>query len=89
MELSKVDSVATANAVNSATPSTDNVPPRQLVAAVHDVNKAELMGEGRQLTFGRDPQTRQRVIQIIDEDTGDVVDQIPPETVLELAAQLK
>jgi uncharacterized FlaG/YvyC family protein len=29
------------------------------------------------------------VIQIVDRDTGDVVDQIPPETVLQLAGQLK
>ena len=50
---------------------------------------AELMGEGRELTFGRDPQTRQRVIQIVDQNTGDVVDQLPPETVLQLAEQLK
>jgi uncharacterized FlaG/YvyC family protein len=47
------------------------------------------MGEGRQLSFTRDPQTRKPVIQIIDQSTGEVVDQIPPETVLQLAQQLK
>jgi uncharacterized FlaG/YvyC family protein len=65
------------------------VPVRQIVAAVHEVNKAELMGQGRQLTFARDPETRRRVIQIVDQATGDVVDQLPPEAVLRLAEQLK
>jgi uncharacterized FlaG/YvyC family protein len=76
--------------VNNGTPTTDNdVPVRQIVTAVREVNKAELMGEGRQLTFTRDPQTRHPVIQIVDQSSGDVIEQIPPETVLQMAAQLK
>ena len=90
MEIPRVDSVGAAAAVSSPTPSTDkDVPIRQIVTAVHELNRAELMGEGRQLSFTRDPNTRRPVIQIIDQNTGDVVDQIPPETVLQLAGQLK
>jgi uncharacterized FlaG/YvyC family protein len=47
------------------------------------------MGEGRTLNFTRDPETRRPVIQIVDQNTGEVLDQIPSETVLELAQQLK
>ena len=47
------------------------------MTAVHEVNKSELMGEGRQLTFFRDPQTHRPVIQIIDQSTDEVIDQIP------------
>jgi uncharacterized FlaG/YvyC family protein len=47
------------------------------------------MGQGRQLSFSRDPETRRPVIQIIDQSTGEVIDQIPSETVLQLAQQLK
>jgi uncharacterized FlaG/YvyC family protein len=47
------------------------------------------MGEGRQLSFTRDPQTRRPIIQIIDQSTGEVVDQLPPESVLQLAGLLK
>jgi uncharacterized FlaG/YvyC family protein len=47
------------------------------------------MGEGRQLTFTRDPETRRPVIQIVDQNTGEVLDQIPSATILELAQQLK
>jgi uncharacterized FlaG/YvyC family protein len=73
-------------AVSAPTPTNENdVPIRQLVTAVHEVNKSELMGEGRQLTFTRDPDTRKPVIQIVDQNTGEVLDQIPPETVLQLA----
>jgi uncharacterized FlaG/YvyC family protein len=77
-------------AVSSPTPSNEkDAPVRQVVSAVHEVNKSELMGEGRQLAFGRDPQTRRPVIQIIDQSTGEVIDQIPSETVLQLAQELK
>jgi flagellar protein FlaG len=65
------------------------VPVRELVTAVHEINKSELMGEGRQLTFSRDPQTRRPVIQIVDQTTGEVLDQIPSQTLLELAQQLR
>jgi uncharacterized FlaG/YvyC family protein len=41
------------------------------------------------LTFSRDPQTRRPVIQIVDQDSGEVIDQIPSETVLQLAQELK
>ena len=89
MDVSKIDSIGAMSLVNSVTPSTENFSSRQIVAAVQEVNKSEMMGEGRQLTFSRDPQTRRQVIQIVDQQTGDVIDQIPPETVLQLAAQLK
>ena len=78
MDVSKIDSVATTNLGNNLTPSTDAVPARQVVAAVHEINKSELMGEGRQLNFTRDPDTKRQVIQIVDQDTGEVVDQISP-----------
>jgi uncharacterized FlaG/YvyC family protein len=90
MEISPVNAVGANAVVSHASPSTEDlVPVRQIVAAVHEVNKAELMGQGRQLTFARDPETRRRVIQIVDQATGDVVDQLPPEAVLRLAEQLK
>ena len=89
MDVSKIDSVGAMNLVNGVAPSTDVVSSRQIVSAVQEINKSEIMGEGRQLTFSRDPQTRRQVIQIVDQQTGDVIDQIPPETVLQLAAQLK
>jgi uncharacterized FlaG/YvyC family protein len=90
MEIPRVDSVGASNAVSTPTPTNEkDVPVRNVVTAVHELNRSELMGEGRQLTFSRDPTTRKPVIQIVDQSTGEVIDQIPSETVLQLALQLK
>jgi flagellar protein FlaG len=90
MEIPRVDSMGVSTAVSSPTPSNErDIPVREVVTAVHEVNKSELMGEGRQLTFTRDPETRRPVIQIVDQNTGEVLDQIPSATILELAQQLK
>jgi uncharacterized FlaG/YvyC family protein len=80
MEIPRVDSVGASAAVSTPTPSNQkDVPVRDIVTAVHELNKSELMGQGRQLSFTRDPETRRPVIQIIDQSTGDVIDQIPSE----------
>jgi uncharacterized FlaG/YvyC family protein len=90
MEIPRVDSNGTSAAVSAPTPSNDkDTPVREVVTAVHELNRSDLMGEGRQLSFTRDPQTRKPVIQIIDQSSGEVIDQIPPETVLQLAQQLR
>ena len=90
MEIPRVDSMGVCTAVSSPTPSNErDIPVREVVTSVHEVNKSELMGEGRQLTFTRDPETRRPVIQIVDQNTGEVLDQIPSATILELAQQLK
>jgi uncharacterized FlaG/YvyC family protein len=89
METLRVDSIGTSAGASIPTPSNENdLAVREVVTAVHEVNKSELMGEGRQLTFSRDPQTRRPVIQIIDQSTGEVIDQIPAETLLQLAQRL-
>ena len=91
MDIPRVDSIGASTAVSApTTPSNEkDVPVREIVTAVHEVNRSELMGEGRQLTFSRDPQTRRPVIQIVDQSTGEVLDQIPAQTLLELAQQLR
>ena len=61
---------------------------RDVVQAVKALNGAEMFGEN-ELTFQKDPQTHHMVIKIINKKTQDVVMQIPPEYVLELAQDLK
>jgi len=56
---------------------------RQLATAVTALNKSGLYGQDRQLQFARDPDTKTVVIKIVQSTTGEVIDQIPPETVLE------
>jgi flagellar protein FlaG len=90
MDIPRVDSISISTALNSPTPSNDkDAPVHEVITAVNEINQSELMGEGRQLNFTRDPQTRRPIIQIVDQNTGDVIDQIPSQTVLDLAQQLK
>ncbi len=55
---------------------------KQLVTAVRALNKAELYGQDRELQFTRDPGTKVPVIKIVQSQTGEVIDQLPPESVL-------
>ena len=83
------------HAVNMTAPAnataTDSklVPDSQVVSAVQELNQSELMGEDRELAYRRDPKTGQFVVQILKRETGDVVDQIPPEVLLRLQQELR
>ena len=57
------------------------------VTAVRALNKSELLGN-HELLFARDSATRTTVIQIVERNTGEVLEQIPPEQVLQMMAQL-
>jgi uncharacterized FlaG/YvyC family protein len=61
---------------------------REIVAAIRSLNKPELLGQERELAYRRDPRSGRYVIQIRDKASGDVVDQIPSETLLELRESL-
>ena len=58
-----------------------------VVTAVRALNKSELLGN-HELLFARDSATRTTVIQIVERNTGEVLEQIPPEQVLQMMAQL-
>jgi len=60
---------------------------RQLVRAVQKVNEARLYGDG-ELTFSFDRESRRTVLRIVHRDTREVIQQIPTERVLRLAADL-
>jgi FlaG protein len=58
---------------------------REIVAAVRALNKSEF-GDEHQLLFARDRETHRPVIRIVNRETGETIDQIPPETVLRMLA---
>jgi len=62
---------------------------RSLVQAVKALNATEMFGQDNHLTFQRDPETQRMVIQVVNQQTHEVVLQIPPEYVLRLAEDLK
>ncbi len=62
---------------------------RALIQAVRAVNKAEVFGQEHELSFAVDRATRRPVVRIVDRKTRQVVEQIPSESVLRLAEDLK
>jgi len=62
---------------------------RQLATAVRALNQSELYGQDRQLQFARDPETKRVVIKIVQSNTGEVIDEIPPETVFQAFKNLQ
>jgi len=61
---------------------------RNLIQAVQAVNEAGTFGDHNEITFQMDRKSRLPVIQIIDRSTKQVVEQIPPEYILQLAQTL-
>jgi len=75
-------------------PAAQNSPPpevtaqrRELVRATKAINSSGVMGQN-QLVFLVDPSTRRPVIRVEDRETHEVVLQLPPEYVLQLAQSL-
>jgi uncharacterized FlaG/YvyC family protein len=58
---------------------------REIVQAVKKVNETELAGSRSELTIVVDPQTKRPKVRLIDKETGEVLQQIPPESLLEIA----
>lgn len=62
---------------------------RSVSAAVETVNNAGYAGDGREVTFSVDQATRRPVIKVIDTNTKEVLNQWPPEYLLQIAADAK
>jgi uncharacterized FlaG/YvyC family protein len=62
---------------------------REVLRAVHAVNAAELFGDQNQLRFQSDPQTHRMLIRLVNNETGEVVMQIPNEYLLRMAEELQ
>jgi uncharacterized FlaG/YvyC family protein len=87
MEIHSLYGVSQTTPIDPASKSRDDADAQQaVVAAVRALNKSELLGSGRELQFARDSQTQKMVIQIVDSQSGDVLDQIPPEQILRIMA---
>jgi uncharacterized FlaG/YvyC family protein len=62
---------------------------RSVSAAVQALNDAGYAGAGREVTFSLDKATRRPVVKVIDTFTKEVIQQWPPEYLLQLAADNK
>lgn len=62
---------------------------REVVQAVKALNGSEMLGQDNQLRFQKDPTSGRMVVRVVNSKTNEVISQIPPEYVLQLAQDLK
>ena len=70
----------------SATWLTDD---REWIQTVKKINASNLLGDDREMTFALDRASRRPVVRIIDRKTHEVIQQIPPEYLLEIENGLR
>jgi len=88
MDISGLNRSTAATPVPPA-PAEQQTQNREVIQAVKALNSAEMFGENHELRFQKDPQTHRMVVSIVNRQTKEVLSQIPPEYVLELAAESK
>ena len=94
-EISSVTDAALAATVHQAATRQDRAqaPDRELTrsvaAAVQTLNNAGIPGEGREVTFSLDQATKRPVVKVVLTSTKEVLQQWPPEYLLQLAADTK
>jgi flagellar protein FlaG len=62
---------------------------RELARAIQKINDHEVFGPGSELRFAVDRETGRGLIRIVDRVTNEVLNQIPPEEVIRMAATLE
>jgi flagellar protein FlaG len=85
--ISPVTQALAATFASKTETSADRAQQREIIQAVHAVNKAEVFGQNSELTYALDRETRRPVLRIVDKKTREVIDQIPSERVLALARE--
>jgi flagellar protein FlaG len=90
MEIGSIQSSTQALAVvPSPMSATETVENQDIVQAVKALSETELFGQDNELTFVLDRETRKPVVRIVNRQTNEVIRQIPPESVLRLAEDLR
>jgi len=87
MDITSLQPVATSPAASSQVTVEEAAQRRQLLQAAQSVNQSGILGQN-QLVFMLDRQTHRAVIRVVDRSTQQVITQIPPEYVLQLAQNL-
>ncbi len=58
---------------------------RELIRSVKSIDATELFGENSELSFAVDRETKRPVVRVVNQQTGEVLWQSPPEYMLRLA----
>ena len=86
ISVNSVTSLAVPPSSTPAAPTAGRTLNRAVSAAVGQLNEAGFAGAGREVTFSVDPATKQPVVKVIDTATKEVIRQLPPEYLLQVAA---
>ena len=62
---------------------------RELVKAIKAINATEFFGENYELTFVLDRETHRPLMRIVDRQTREVIQQLPPEYTVRLAQEIR
>lgn len=89
MEIGPVRQILAIQVGTPATPAERPPEHRELIEAVRAVNASEFVGDGNELTFAFDRETKSPLVRIVNRETREVVQQIPAEYLLRLAKELK
>jgi hypothetical protein len=61
---------------------------RDLIRSVKSIDASQLFGEGSELSFAVDRDTQRPVIRVVNQQTGEILWQSPPEYMLRMAQTL-
>lgn len=87
MEIARVER---ADYTMSADPDTERLTEqRRVAAAVRELNSDGVFGSLNELTFARDTETHRLVVRIVNRETRELVQELPPEYVLRMSQQSK
>ncbi len=62
---------------------------RQLIVAIRGLNRPEFLEQGREYRLQRRAAGKRLIVDVIDRETGEVLDELPPEEVLRMMAELE
>ena len=91
MEIGPVNSLKPAPPIDPIQAASQQPPAllKEVATAVRALNQSGLYGQDTELQFARDPGTKAMIIKVVQQQTGEVIEQIPPEEVLRAAAALR
>jgi len=87
MDITSLQPAVSSTAASSQVSVAEAGQRRQLLQAANSVNESGVLGQN-QLEFLLDRETHRAVIRVVDRTTQQVISQIPPEYVLQLAQDL-
>ena len=61
----------------------------QLVAAIRGLNRPELLAQGREYRLRRRAAGKRPIVDLVDRETGGVLDEFPPEAVVRMMTELE